>query len=278
MKIKDVLQNKQTLSFEFFPPKEVAHESVLFDTIGELKAYSPDYVSITYGAGGSTRSKTMEWSKRLQQDFVTMMHLTCYGNSSDSIDETCQQMLQAGISNVLALRGDPPKDMADMGKAFDYAAGLVRHIKANFSKLCIGVAGYPETHPQATSAEQDIDNLKAKIDAGAEFIITQLFFDNVHFFRYLDILHKQHINVPVVAGIMPIVSYSQALRFTQMCGATIPTTLLQKIEGASAEDVVKIGEEYSAKQVAELKRQETNGIHYYTLNKSPSIKNILSLL
>lgn len=278
-KISNILKTKQTKSFEFFPPKDPSQEQILFDTVKELKPYNPDFVSITCGAGGSDRSKTIEWSHSLTKEFNVMAHLICYGNTIDTLNTACRDIVDYGIKNVLALRGDLPKDSENSNnKAFEHAVGLVGHIKSNFSGLCVAVAGYPETHLEAASEQRDITCLKEKIDAGAELIITQLFFDNDFFYRFKDNLGKYNINVPVIAGIMPIVNYGQTVRFTQMCGSKLPESLVRRLSEASDEDAPKIGEEYAVRQSEGLLSAGVSGIHYYTLNKSPSVRNILSVL
>ncbi|MDR2884833.1 MAG: methylenetetrahydrofolate reductase [NAD(P)H] [Deferribacteraceae bacterium] len=279
MNINNILKEKQTTSFEFFPPKESAQEAVLFDTIESLAKLNPDFVSITYGAGGSSGEKTFNWTKLIQDQykFTTMMHLTCYGNDPDDIDRICTQMQAAGIDNVLALRGDPPKE-GSVKSHFKYANEMVQYIHDTHGDMSIGVAGYPEKHTQAVDLKTDMDNLKRKVDAGADFIITQLFFDNELLYRFRDSAAKLQIDIPIVAGIMPIVGYSQVVRFTQMCGATIPDKLLSRLEKASPEDAIKIGVEHAIYQCQDLIAQKTAGIHYYTLNRSSSVIDVLRQL
>ncbi|MDR0454365.1 MAG: methylenetetrahydrofolate reductase [NAD(P)H] [Deferribacteraceae bacterium] len=278
MRIDKLLKNKKTVSFEFFPPKEAAQESVLFDTINKLAPLNPDFVSITYGAGGSVAHKTFDWTLKLKDEykFNSMMHITCYGNNADSLRDICGRIYESGIDNLLALRGDPPKEEGQLLKNnYSYAEELVKFISDNYPGLCIGVAGYPEKHIHAASMKADIENAKRKIDAGGSFIITQLFFDNAFFYRYRDMLAQTGINVPVLAGIMPIVNYKQIIRFTQMCGSTLPPSLVEKFEKATDSDAVKIGEEYAFIQSQDLFAQGADGIHYYTLNRYSSVLNIL---
>ena len=278
MRIDQLLKKKQTTSFEFFPPKEVAQETVLFDTIDKLASFNPDFVSITYGAGGSTAHKTFDWTVKLKNEYKlnTMMHLTCYGNDKSSLHDICGKIISGGIDNLLALRGDQQKDIEQSLKNnYNYAYELVKFISDNYPALCVGVAGYPEKHIQAVSMDSDIDNMKCKIDAGSTFIITQLFFENLFFYRYRELLAKSGINVPVVAGIMPIINYKQIVRFTQICGSTLPAALIDKLEKATDADAAKIGEEYAAMQSRELLDNGANGIHYYTLNRYPSAYNVL---
>ncbi len=279
MHISKILKDKQALSFEFFPPKEDSQESVLFDTIDNLVKYTPDYVSVTYGAGGSTNNKTMRWvlSMKEQYGLNPMMHLTCAGNTKSSVDAICDGLTKNGINNLFALRGDPSNNPNDKRETeFNFANELVEYVAANYPILDIGVAGYPEKHPTAPDFTFDINNLKRKIDAGASFIITQLFFDNELFYRYLDRIHSAGINVPVVAGIMPVVSLKQIKKFTEMCGTSLPPKLIDKFESLNENDVPKAGEEHAAEQCLNLIQQGVNGIHYYTLNKYTSVHNILN--
>jgi methylenetetrahydrofolate reductase (NADPH) len=275
MNINTILKAKQTTSFEFFPPKDNAQESVLFETVARLAPHNPDFVSITYGAGGSSGERTFNWTKMIQQTykFATMMHLTCYGNDPDDVDRVCAEMSSAGIDNVLALRGDPPKDLP-VKSHFKYANELVNYIHSRQSQS-IGVAGYPEKHTQAPDMKTDLENLKRKVDAGADFIVTQLFFDNDHLYRFRDSTTKLGINVPIVAGIMPIIGYSQTVKFTQMCGTSVPAKLLSRLEGASSEDALKIGVEHAIYQCQDLIKQGVAGIHYYTLNRYSSVLDVL---
>jgi len=280
MRIIDILKNKRTVSFEFFPPKLQESESVLFETIKELSDYNPDFVSITYGAGGSTTEKTMEWTRCVKKDHGhhTMMHLTCIAAEHERIDSAIDKLKELKVDNILALRGDLPAEMGtdQLSKEFKYASDLVEYIRNKTGDhFSIGVAGYPETHPEALSPDADIDNLKKKIDAGGDFIITQLFFDNYHFYNYLERVRKAGIDVPVIAGIMPILNISQAERFTQMCGASIPKPLVSKMEGKSAEDQYKIGVEYASKQCGGLWESGVEGLHFYTLNKFRATEAVL---
>jgi methylenetetrahydrofolate reductase (NADPH) len=276
MRITELLKNRHTVSFEFFPPKEVAQEAILFETVDHLAPLKPDFVSITYGAGGSTREKTFDWSKTLSKkhSLNTMMHLTCVGNTPDSIMSICEQMSAVGLTELFALRGDRPADNADAPCAFPYASGLVAYVKSHFPEFSVGVAGYPEKHTEASDMKTDLLNLKKKVDAGADFIITQLFFDNAVFYRFVEAAIKNGITVPIIAGIMPIISASQVIRFTQMCGAKIPATLMEKLE-QNPDDARVIGLEHALKQVQDLTENGVAGIHYYTLNRYNSVYDII---
>lgn len=281
MKISEILKHKRTVSFEFFPPKQQESEQVLFETIKQLRKYNPDFVSVTYGAGGSTTDKTMEWTRCMKQDhdYSVMMHLTCVAADAGRIGGITDTLSGYNVENILALRGDMPADMPAESacKEFDFACDLVKHIrKTTGDRFSIGVAGYPEKHPEAPSMAADIDNLKRKVDEGADFIITQLFFDNYYFYNYLEKVRKAGINAPVIAGIMPILKLSQAVRFTDMCGASIPKPLLAKMEDLSPEDQFKTGIEYASKQCGGLWASGVEGLHFYTLNKHGATEEILN--
>jgi methylenetetrahydrofolate reductase (NADPH) len=265
---------KPTVSFEFFPPKTDQGFSQLYQTIDELRSIRPSYVSVTYGAGGSTRQKTVELVGRIQRDLGvrTMAHLTCVGHSSEEIGQILDELESSGVRNVLALRGDPPAGQTAFTPAeggFGFANELVGFV-ASRNRFCIGVAGYPEGHPQCLNRTRDLECLKRKVDAGADFIITQLFFDNADFYRFRELAHAAGIRVPIVAGIMPIQNVGQIKRFVSMCGAKIPNPLLLKLESLehSPEEVQKAGVEYAARQCQDLLFHGVEGIHFYTLNKS----------
>jgi len=279
LKISEILKHKKpTISFEFFPPKKIENEGVLFKTVEILKDYSPDFVSITYGAGGSTREKTVEWTLKLKKSYNlnVMMHLTCISSTKDEIDKIVETLQKAGIDNILALRGDIPED-GNINGEFKYAYQLVEYLKTK-GDFSIGVAGYPEGHPEAESLEKDTEYLKTKIEAGGEFIITQLFFENKYFFDFIDRIRKAGISVPVIAGIMPILNLSQVERFTNMCAAGVPEGLIESMQNKSKEDMFKIGVEYATNQCEELLQNGVDGLHFYTLNKYNATKEILNNL
>jgi len=285
MKIKDLFgKGGPVFSFEFFPPKDDAGVESLFETVKSLKELSPSFVSVTYGAGGSTRRKTVEITKRIKQNIgiEAMAHLTCVGHSQDEIAAVLDEIEAAGVENVIALRGDPPRGETNFvphPEGFRHANELVSFIRTR-KNFCLAVAGYPEGHPEAPSKEIDLANLKRKADAGADFIITQLFFDNRDYFDFVARARSAGISLPIVAGIMPITDVAQIKRFTQMCGAKIPPALLEELEtladGKAA--VVDAGIRYATKQCEELLRKGAPGIHFYTLNKSLSTRTILSEL
>jgi methylenetetrahydrofolate reductase (NADPH) len=282
MKIKDILKNKKRLlSFEFFPPKKVENEAVLFETIESLKQYNPDFVSVTYGAGGSTRDQTVKWIKDIKYKYnlEVMMHLTCIGSSKNRILSIVKELKDNHIENILALRGDLPEGMPEeeIFKDFKYASELVEYLK-NISDFSIGVAGYPEAHAESRSLEEDIENLKIKVDKGGDFIVTQLFFDNNYFYDYMDKLEKHNISVPVIPGIMPITNLKQVLRFTEMCAVKVPVSIIDKMKNKSADDMLKIGIDYAVKQCEDLMNKGVRGLHFYTLNKSKTTEEILKKL
>jgi methylenetetrahydrofolate reductase (NADPH) len=285
MKIKDLFgKGKPVFSFEFFPPKDDAGVESLFETVDKLKELNPSFVSVTYGAGGSTRRKTVDITKRVKRDIgiEAMAHLTCVGHSRGEIAAVLDEIEAAGVENVIALRGDPPRGETNFvphPEGFRHADELVAFIRAT-KDFCLAVAGYPEGHPEAPDKETDLLNLKRKVAAGADFIVTQLFFDNRHYLDFVDRARAAGIGLPIVPGIMPITDVAQIKRFTQMCGAKIPPALLAELERL-AEDkqaVVEVGVRYATNQCEELLRKGAPGVHFYTLNKSLSTRTILSEL
>ncbi|UCD10658.1 MAG: methylenetetrahydrofolate reductase [NAD(P)H] [Nitrospinaceae bacterium] len=285
MKIRDILgRGEPTFSFEFFPPKSEEGFEQLFNTIENLKELKPGYVSVTYGAGGTTRSRTLELVRRIKDGIglEAMAHLTCVGHDKEEIRDILSRMEEAGIDNVLALRGDPPQGETHFIKTaggFEYADQLVAFIRRNFS-FCLGVAGYPEGHVECLDKTQDLINLKRKVDAGADFIVTQLFFDNRFYYEFMDKIHAMGIHVPVIPGIMPIINVKQIKRFTKMCGATIPRALNNALEEVQddSEAVGRVGIEYALGQCRDLLWQGAPGVHFYTLNRSPATRAIVEQL
>ena len=282
MKIIDILkQDKPAFSFEFFPPKDDVGFDQLFETIDNLKSWDPAFVSVTYGAGGSTRSKTIDLVGRIKKEIglESMAHLTCVGHSSDEILKVLESIKEQNVDNVLALRGDPPAGETNFTKpdnGFGYAEELVQFIRERFS-FCIGVAGYPEGHPECSNREEDLFHLKKKVLAGASFIVTQLFFDNKYYFDFVASLRKIGVDVPVIPGIMPIVNLKQIKRFTKMCGATIPPDLMARLEAVQndPEAVYQIGIDHATNQCEKLLMQGAPGIHFYTLNRSRATLSVL---
>jgi methylenetetrahydrofolate reductase (NADPH) len=275
---------RATISFEYFPPKTDAGFASLFQTIGELHAIQPSYVSVTYGAGGSTRQKTVDLVERIQreQKIRSMAHLTCVGHTADEIGVVLDDLWRGGIQNVLALRGDPPAGQSQFVATpggFSNADGLVEYARKRHD-FCVGVAGYPEGHPQCLNKTRDLEHLKRKIDNGGNFIVTQLFFDNADFYAFRDNARAMGIKVPIIAGIMPITNVAQIKRFVSMCGAKIPHPLLTRLEGleSDAEVVHNAGVEYAIAQCKDLLKNQVDGLHFYTLNKSKATVQIVKAL
>lgn len=274
--IGDKFAKKETVfSVEFFPPKTEEGARQILRAANKLRGVSPDYVSITYGAGGSTRERTVEYGELLREifDFEVMPHLTCFGNSKGEISDMLRRFDSSGFCNVMALRGDPKKGETEFiphPNGFKHASELVGFIRENYPHFGIGCAGYPEKHPEARSLEEDIGHLREKIDAGADFIITQLFFDNSHFFRFLDKCRSAGIDKPIIAGILPALSLKQLANFKAMCSSDIPQALLERLSGVPAEDGPKVGLEWARSQIEELKSAKVDGIHLYILNRADS--------
>ncbi len=285
MKICTLLQQAQPVfSFEFFPPKNDAGFEELYKTIGKLKELRPTFISVTYGAGGSTRRKTVELVAQIKHEIgiESMAHLTCVGATRADIDAVLAEIHARGIENILALRGDPPrgeKTFVATEGGFKYANELVEFIKQRYS-FCLGVAGYPEGHLESPSLEQDLVNLKRKVEAGGEFIITQLFFDNRFYFDFVERARRIGITVPIIPGIMPILNVNQIKRFTDMCGASIPPELLRRLEALQddQEAVEACGIEHATIQCQELLANGAPGIHFYTLNRSKATWQIFQNL
>jgi methylenetetrahydrofolate reductase (NADPH) len=286
VRIDDLLaqNNRPVFSFEFFPPKTEDGLRNLFEAVGELRSLRPDYVSVTYGAGGSTATKTIEIVSRIKEEYgiEAMAHFTCVGSTVGELRDTLDAMAAVGVDNVLALRGDPPPGQDEWVKTeggLEFSRELVQLIREGYP-FSIGAACFPETHIHASSAEDDLYYLKEKVDAGARFLITQLFFDNALYFDFVHRARDIGIDVPIVPGIMPITNVKQLERMTSLCGATIPARLRRELVSRSDQpDAVKdFGVAYATMQCAELLRGGAPGIHFYTLNRSPATRAILSAL
>ena len=284
MKIREMLREGRTISFEFFPPRNADGIPGVLDTVAELTAYSPDFVSVTYGAGGSTRQFTEEITLRAKKSagVEVMAHLTCAGQTVDELDMVLQRLNDAGIENVIALRGDPPRGEQQFTVTeggFSHASDLVSHIKANY-EFGIAAACYPEGHTEAQSLEQDLEYAKLKVDNGADFLITQLFFDNNDYFEFADRAAASGIEVPLVPGILPVLSGPQIRRFTSLCGSKIPSDLDAELDrlGEDDDSVRELGIEYAAKQFEGLWDAGVPGVHFYVLNRSYSVSRILDRL
>lgn len=267
-------RGKPTRSVEFFPPKDEPGWEQFRSTAEKLVALEPDFVSITYGAGGSTRERTNRAARILKDELglLVMPHLTCVGADRNEIREVAGRFYDDGFRNIMALRGDPPKGETEFvaRDGLRYGADLVALLKEEFPELCVGVGGYPETHPEAPDAATDIANLREKVKRGADFVTTQLFFDNDFYFRFVDDCRRAGIEVPIIPGIMPVLSYRQIQRFTQMCGASLPRPLLERLEAVEKEPakVEEIGVEWAARQIDDLLARGAPGYHLYILNRA----------
>lgn len=273
------------LSIEIFPPKTSDGDEALRQTLTDLSAYQPDFISCTYGAGGSTSKRTVEWCQEIQQKFgrTATAHFTCVGSSREQLLEWLQFAKEAGIGNIMALRGDPPAGQTDFQQAaggLKYANELVELIRTHFPTMGIGVGGYPERHPQAPSMDVDLLNLKRKIDAGADGVFTQLFYDNAAYFRFRESCRRLRINVPLVPGVMPITEFSRIQRIAQLSGASIPAGLASRLEAVKDDKPAQfaIGVEFAITQTRELIDQGAPGLHLYALNKSQACRQILDAL
>jgi methylenetetrahydrofolate reductase (NADPH) len=278
-------RGETVFSFEFFPPKTDEGAENLMTTVRDLEAaVSPDYVSVTYGAGGSTRERTHQVVTRIQQDLgvPAMAHLTCVAATVEEIDGVVDRLVVAGVQNILALRGDAPQGQEEFQVAqggFAHASQLVAHL-ARRGDLCIGAAAYPEAHPESPSAEEDLRWTLHKVEQGASFLVTQLFFDNRHYFEFVERLRAAGCEAPVVPGIMPITNVAQIQRFTSMCGASIPAALAARMEAYQDDpaSVMAVGIEHAIEQCRSLLAGGAPGLHFYTLNKSLATRSILAAL
>ncbi|MGK7345584.1 MAG: methylenetetrahydrofolate reductase [NAD(P)H] [Candidatus Nitrospinota bacterium M3_3B_026] len=288
MRIKELLDRPgKFLSLEFFPPKESSALPAFFKAVERLKETNPLFVSVTYGAGGGTQAKTLEIVTRLKKEsgLEPMAHLTCVGASGERLDGFLGGLAEAGIDNVLALRGDPPEGKENFipGDArFKHASDLVEFIKERYPQMGVGVAAYPEVHQEAVSAEDDLRCLKHKLDLGADFAITQLFFDNGLYWSFLDKLKKAGIEKPVIPGVMPIFSLKLIKKITSMCGASIPKDLLGRLEAAERDGgekaVLEAGVETASEQAKRLLEGGAPGVHLYTLNRAEACLDIFRRL
>ncbi len=276
MHIKDILAgNRTSFSYEFFPPKTRETSERLFDTIKRLGCYHPSFVSVTYGAGGGTRALTHELVINIRQQLgiPVVSHLTCIGAGRRDMYAILQKYSESGIENILAIRGDPPREgppPAPVKDGFTYAYELVNFIKKNFPQMGIGVAGFPEGHPETPNRLKEIENLKRKVDAGADYICTQLFFDNRDFYDFCGRCELAGIHVPIIAGIMPITSFTSMKKIAELAaGARIPAGLLKAVISVSDPALVEdVGVSWATEQVRDLLKNHVKGIHFYTLNRS----------
>ncbi|MBA2764665.1 MAG: methylenetetrahydrofolate reductase [NAD(P)H] [Thermoleophilaceae bacterium] len=285
MRIDQILtERRPVFSFEFFPPKDDAGVARLETALAELALDGPDFTSVTYGAGGSTRGRTVGITKRIKEDFgiEAMAHLSCVGSSVAELRGILDQFGEAGIENVLCLRGDPPAGETEWRphpEGLRYSTELAALIAADYD-FATGGACFPEVHPEAVDLAHDLGFLKLKLDAGVRFLITQLFFDNELYFDFVEQARAAGIDVPIIPGIMPVTGYGQIKRFTEMCGTSIPPALERELasRASDSEAVSELGVAYATLQCADLLARGAPGIHFYTLNRSPATRAILAAL
>lgn len=285
--IKDIFSSKTTtLSFEVFPPKKDDDFANVFRTIDELAELKPDFISVTYGAGGSNSKKTLDVASYIQneKDIDALCHMTCVGYTRSDLDRALDDFDAGSLHNVLALRGDRPVSMSDEqfgSREFMYANEMVEYIRdKKGASVCIGGACYPEKHPESSTLEEDIANIKRKVDAGLDFMTTQMCFDNELFLRYFDLLDKNGITIPVTCGIMPITKANQLGRSVTLSGSSVPKKLsdLIALHGDDPDEMFKYGTQYAADQIRDLKSHGVKGIHIYAMNNSRTVKAILDQL
>ena len=282
MKIKDLFDSgEKTYSFEFFPPKNFSSILELGINVGQLMNLSPSFISVTYGAGGSTQDASFNLIDYINNKIglVTMAHYTCVNATKEKVQQDLDFFHEKNIENLILLRGDLPQGQTETGNTSDFkhASDLIEFVAAQ-DRFCIAAAGYPETHPESASADADIKYLKYKVEKGADFVVTQLFFDNGYYFDFVKRARKAGITVPIVPGIMPITNFKQIKKFTQMCGAKIPEALVQQLEPFQ-ENLTKtydIGVAFAINQCRELLEKDAPGLHFYTLNKSRATVDIFS--
>ncbi len=267
------MQGRPAVSFELFPPKTPEGMESLFDQLQELVRCKPSFITCTYGAGGSTRDRTLEVLRAIRERHPQMpvvSHLACSGTTRDGVRAYLRSALDLGVAGIVALRGDPPKDGAPETPEFRHASDLVELIRAEHPSLAVLVAGYPETHPESTSVAMDIEHLKRKVDTGADVVVTQLFFDNQDYFRFRDRCADAGISVPIVPGILPVTNLAQIRRLTAMCGTHLPGRLLRRLEvhQNDEEGQYAVGVYHAARQAEELIAGGAPGMHFYVLNKS----------
>ncbi|MBR84623.1 MAG: methylenetetrahydrofolate reductase [NAD(P)H] [Euryarchaeota archaeon] len=284
MKIIEILKKTRPISYEFSPPRTADGIPAVLEALDELKVYRPDFVSVTYGAGGSTRAFTGEITVQAKKvaGVEVMAHLTCVGQTKEEIHGVLERLDAAGVENVIALRGDPPRgetEFVPVAGGFPHATDLLSHIKANF-KFGVAAACYPEGHTESVDVDADLDYIKLKVEKGADFLVTQLFYDNRYYFDYVERAKAAGIDVPIVPGVLPVLSSAQVRRFTTLCGSTIPSDLGKLLDKYADDDssARDMGVEYATAQVRELWDQGVPGVHFYVLNRSYSVSRILDNL
>jgi len=285
MKIRDKFKEyKRGISFEFFPPKSSEGKNTFMKVIQELKTFNPLYVSVTYGAGGTTRERTVNALKWIREttDLTLMSHLTCIGATKASLSQLLDEYRTYGIDNILALRGDPPRNVPGFDPArgeLRYARDLVDFINKSDS-FSIAVAVYPEGHGQSATLDQDMEYTKQKIDAGADFAITQMFFDNGYYYNFLDRAERCGITIPILPGIMPIIDCKKIVEFAGFCNTSVPKEILDRMEPVldMPEEMRKLGVDFAVRQCDDLMKHGVNYFHFYTMNRSDSVSEILQAL
>lgn len=286
MRLSEIFSDQPfAVSIEIFPPKSDEGDQALRQHMRALVEHQPAFMSCTYGAGGSTRDRTLAWCRDIQENFLrpAVAHFTCVGSTREELMQWLDQAAAAGVNNIMALRGDPPKGETEfqvVQGGLNYANELVELIRSHSHPFGIGVAGYPEKHIEAADEDIDLDNLKRKVDAGADIVFTQLFFDNSNFFRFKDRCDQAGLTVPIVPGIMPITDFARIRRITSMCGTVFPDDLSKRLEAVQddKEAQFEIGVEYAIAQCEELRDRGAPGIHFYALNKSQACLKILEAL
>jgi len=286
MSLREIYKPGQMgLSIEIFPPKTPEGDDGLRQTLRELAPYQPAFISCTYGAGGSTSKRTIDWCREIQEQYQrpATAHFTCVGSTREELVEWLTTAHRVGVRNIMALRGDPPAGVTDfqpVAGGLRYANDLVALIREHFPEMGIGVGGYPEKHPEAPSLEIDLKNLQRKVAAGADAIFTQLFYDNARFYQFRDACQALGITIPIVPGVMPITEFARIKRITALCGAAIPTALATRLEAAQDDKQAQfeIGVDFAIQQCRDLLAQGVPGLHFYVLNKSQACRKILSAL
>lgn len=283
MKIKEVLASGETTySFEFFPPKNYSSILELGINVGQLLKLSPSFISVTYGAGGSTQDASFDLIDYLQNKIglCSMAHYTCVNASRDKVERDLEILYEKNIENLMLLRGDPPKGHATFVNDYGHlqnASDLIE-LAAEQNRFSIGAAAYPEVHPEAASLDEDLKYLKLKVEKGADFLVTQMFFDNTHYFKFVEKARSFGIDVPIIPGIIPIVNFKQIKKFSKMCGASIPEELVSELEPNqdNLEKAYQIGVDYAIRQCEDLLEKGVPGLHFYTLNKSRATVDIFA--
>lgn len=285
MKISNLYnKNKKVISLEIFPPKSTVSIESIYDKLQSFSELTPDFISVTYGAGGSEKDRTIEIASKIEETYKTnsMAHITCVGNSKEQINRLLQELKDNKVENILALRGDAPSNIPDFDmsqNSFQYAADLIAYIRQTFKDdFCISAACYPEGHAYGGRIKDDINFLKQKVDEGVDFLVTQLFFDNRIFYDFWDRIQEKGVLCPLAAGVMPIFKAEQIKRIASLCGASIPAKLVILMDkyGDNPEDMRKAGVEYACNQIRDLLENDVDGIHLMTMNRPKSTKEIIS--